>query len=797
MTIASAGTVRGDGHGIYAHTGAANGNIAIAISGDVFGNSFGTGFQGAGIRASAYNGNVSVTGTAGADVSGRSGVDVSSKNGNVLVGLIGNVTGTADDGIDARSTTAGTVAVSFGSGTVSAAGDGIYAMTGGSGNVTVTTGLGSLITAGGDGVEARSNGGAVLVQANGNIGATHYGIFAQTSAGGTNSLVIGGNVTSSNESGVRLDANAFSTLTIAAAGSVKGLGTGSSAVIDARTGNAADTTVINNAGTIKSTTAGAAAFDDLAILERGPGKIVLNNSGRLEGVVDFSAAASATINNTSTTSWHVTGTSTLSPGADTLTNSGLMATNSGGVATVIAFGNGSDTFNNSGTLVVGEPLQGAAVLTLTSLQTLNNSGSIYLGAAGAAPLAALPSGTDGFTNDQLVATGASFVGSGNSALFLDAFLGAGGTADKLIASALSGSTTINVHDTNSGAGAFNQILVVDGTSSTTTAFKLPGTGKINKGLVDYVLQRNGADWYLAGVAAARITNVTTINSQITSNGWQVTVTLTQKSGRRFAPGAVRDGAFWVNGLASADGESFAEMSRFYGLAFGADFGAKLGGGSDLLFGVFGGYGNPLPRQLDGNAITQTQNWQTGAYVSRGAGFADVMLKGEAIDGGVRVQDAGYSVLKGNSFAAEANAGYRFTAGSWYFEPVASLTSRNAQLDTLHVLGGAIAFGNAPHVDTGLTARFGGAWSAGDVTLRPYAMAAMWHALSGTSGATLISGGTALRVDDPLAQNWTAFGAGLDLVRAGGLSAFLSGTQVTGEGRERSEVRAGLRWMFGG
>jgi hypothetical protein len=77
------------------------------------------------------------------------------------------------------------------------------------------------------------------------------------------------------------------------------------------------------------------------------------------------------------------------------------------------------------------------------------------------------------------------------------------------------------------------------------------------------------------------------------------------------------------------------------------------------------------------------------------------------------------------------------------------------------------------------------------------MAGIWHALSGSSGGTLISGGTSLRVDDPLAQDWTAFGAGLDLVREGGVSAFLSGTQVTGQGRERSEVRAGLRWMFGG
>jgi outer membrane autotransporter protein len=977
MSIISAGTIRADGHGIYAATGAASGAIAIAISGDVFGDSFGTGASGDGIRASAYGGNVTVTGTAGADLSGQYGLRATSVSGAVLVNLNGNVTATQQDGILAtRGAGPNPVSVTFGGGHIGAADDGIYARVTGTGNVTVSTGAGSSITAGGDGIEAHGAGGAVVITShstidadpgivgfntgtgnvtiasyatitadghgilataergvtrisvnqaidaddnnnasgygvsatvttgtiditssaagdilgdaqrgifalkatggdggsdgiddghifialNGDIGtlanpvdgigiealsfsspsvgntgnvvisgngaifAAATGIYAQkfgtgsisittgpagsiTSAGGHGivarttagpiSVTVGGNVTATSGAGIRALAGTQSTIAVSAGAQVTGKGAGGSWVIETATGSAAGTTTINNAGTIKSTAAGAAAFDDLAITELGPGRIVLNNSGRLEGVVDFSAAASSTIANSSTTSWHVTGTSTLSPGADTLSNSGLLAANSGGVATTFAFGNGSDSFNNSGTLVVGEPLQGAAVLTLTSLEAFNNSGAIYLGAAGAGPLTALPSGTDGFTNDQLVAAGAAFIGSGNSALFLDAFLGASGTADKLVAGALSGATTINVHDTNPGAGAFNQILVVDGTSSTTTAFKLPGTGKINKGLVDYVLQRNGADWYLAGVAAPKITNVTTITTPITNNGWNVSVTLTQKSGKRFAPGAVRDGAFWVAGLASDDGESFADISRFYGLAFGADFGARLADGSDLLFGMFGGYGKPLPMQLDGSAVAQAQNWQAGAYIGHGAAFADVTLKGEAIDGGVRIPDAGYSVLKGNSFAAEANAGLRLAAGNWYFEPVATLTSHSARLDTLHVLGGAVDFGNTPLLDTGLTARFGGAWTAGQTTLRPYAMAGVWHALSGSSGATLISGGTSLRVDDPLAQDWTAFGAGLDLVRANGVSAFLSGTQVTGQGRERSEVRAGLRWTFGG
>ncbi|MFO1014942.1 MAG: autotransporter domain-containing protein [Caulobacteraceae bacterium] len=314
------------------------------------------------------------------------------------------------------------------------------------------------------------------------------------------------------------------------------------AVIDAQlttvAGSNQTTTILNN-GTIRSNsvtpTSGTPlpnasnAFLDLAIVAsstagpgNGTGNIVVNNNGVLLGRVNFKdLTGNSTITNTSLTSWHFVGTSTLTAGADTITNTGLIATNAGGFATTLDAGAGTDSFNNNagGVLVAGE-LQGTGVtaasnLVISNLENITNNGRIVFGSnSTATPF--LSDGGDpashadagGGINDKINAAQSAFGGNGVLAMDADLWSTAQTNCATLTAAdclavlntSIAGTNSIIVNDNNAHAvGAFNPLGIALVTGSTTAnggAFKLDSTSEwYNASKFGGVLDKPGLFFY--------------------------------------------------------------------------------------------------------------------------------------------------------------------------------------------------------------------------------------------------------------------------------------------------------------
>lgn len=238
---------------------------------------------------------------------------------------------------------------------------------------------------------------------------------------------------------------------------------------------ATDTHTFNNAGTVR----GASATNQTTVVltAAGAGDVVINNNGRIQGRVDFSAlTGDATFNNYTSGaagSWAV-GSNAANPvhfgaGDDTVNNvagaavTGALTgsfgagtdriTNAGSWTTSIFSVTGLEVISNSGTWTSSsslvapdlEVLENSGVmivrtLTLASAETLTNSGVLSLGAASndVATLTGLQSfnnsglivlggggttSSNGLAGTRIMAPGADFVGSGASRIALDATLG--------------------------------------------------------------------------------------------------------------------------------------------------------------------------------------------------------------------------------------------------------------------------------------------------------------------------------------------------------------------------------------
>jgi hypothetical protein len=665
-----------------------------------------------------------------------------------------------------------------------------------------------MIVAGRSGVVAEAPNGRVVVTTGGTISAGAIsGIGIDVVSGeGTGAdndgflVEIGHDVASDHGRALRIESDDGGSIAIAAGASLTGVGP----VIDIVTDTSTMTTIAN-AGLISSNSSAPGSHNDRAIRLDG-GHVVVDNAGTIVGRLDFADARTATVNNTSPFSWHTAGTSSFTSRADVLNNgpAGLIATNANGVGTSFAFGGGSDVFNNSGLLAVGDGTD--AKLTLSNLETLNNSGGIILGWNGNL----LSPGTDGAHNDQLLASGTAFVGSGASALLVDSFLGSGNRSDRLVAGALSGSTQVLVKDTNAGGpGAFNSILVVDGTSSTATAFSLAG-GNIDKGLVEYTLRRTGTDWFLVGIPSAAGISMAGMGLAWLDN-WNSAVSSFAASGaggmdfaERRLMGAQElasdDGALWIRGLASHDSrDGMRSFTGLGGIAFGADLVTRGSDGSALTIGLTGSYNAPRLESRFGLATAQSEVWEVGLHVSDGRGFVDFSMKTNVMAGGFHTPEehSFAAPLEGKSTGAQIQAGYRMESGRVFIEPMATLSYAGTAMSDVEILGGSVAYDDISSLRGRLAARMGGEWQLGETVLRPFLMAGLTQELGGSNRVTLHSGGTSFTLDDASRRTMGEFGGGLDLVMRDGVSAYVRGEHFTGSATEQSALRAGLRWSFGG
>jgi len=194
VTVVTHGNITGDtDDGIHARTADGDIHVTTAASTKVWGDHLGTG-SGDGIDARASGaGNVIVV--ANSDVEGDPGIIMSSATGNVDLTENGTVTGDVGRGIDAQVTSpAATSYVKVtGAGNVFGATDGIYAKNAGHGNTTVS-GSGNTTGYNGDGIDAYTVAGAVLVNRIGTVTGSKNGIDAQSTGGGSVTVTGTGNV---------------------------------------------------------------------------------------------------------------------------------------------------------------------------------------------------------------------------------------------------------------------------------------------------------------------------------------------------------------------------------------------------------------------------------------------------------------------------------------------------------------------------------------------------------------------------------------------------------------------------
>ena len=674
------------------------------------------------------------------------------------------------------------------------------------------------------GIYTGTTSGSIRIEANNvsTLGAGSEAILANSTSGSVD-IDVYGNIYSQDDNaiethtGYNATIDVYSTATVTGYGRYDGVET--QWVIDSTTGTSFSggtdgSMAIWNDGFIGSWHDGPASYGDAAIIERGPGHISLYNDGTLHGRVDFSAASSSTVENTSNTSWHTTGDSVLSDGEgggylddgsgggdfldgvfvnDIVVNEGLFATADAGVETTIDFAAGTDVFANLGSFVAGEPEDAASQTNLDNLEYFYNSGAIFFGAN----QTGVPTSSDGATDDHIDAGDASFYGGDGSAyggdgstFFMDAFVGAGNNADTFTAGALSGQTQIFVNDTNAGGpGAFNSILLVDGISSTTDAFALGNVprDKIDKGLVSYVLAMSGGDWSLVGLpieAGAQASQILAGAQELwhqTDHFDQITDLRRALSDGSALPsqggGFMEDGSLWIRGVISnaermnsftfsSNGGSLTHDVSYdqsvQGVQIGADFLNRLGNGSAMTFGVFGGYVNSDQRftATSSKFRSDINAWQAGAYVSwlDGPGFIDVMFKAEFLDGEFRNPGAApvMAKLNGTNIGAQLNAGYRVdVTESVFIEPIGTLSYVSTSLDSTSVYGGTLSFDDATSLRGRLGVQFGLDLTSDDTTIRPFAAVSYWHEFEGANVTTLSSGGTSWSITDTLLRAGTS------------------------------------------
>ncbi len=809
-------------------------------------------------------GNVSVTATGNVASTTAIGIDASSARGNVrvtttagrtltagTVGIRARSTGLGDGGADGVTDGHVTVISNAAIGTAGTAigGDGIQASitnAGSAGRISVSTasiytaGSGVVATNAGTGTTAVTTGGTVQAAADG-INLTSVGAYTVNVNG---SVRGGGN-------GIQTSGTNGGTITVAAGGLVQGLGTGpTTAVIDV-TAPAAQTTTINNNGTVRSTNATViGSAGDLAIRGTG-GSVTVNNAGRLDGRMDFSGlggGASATVNNSNAMGWHTTGLTTFSAGNDLVNNTatGLLATSG---STTFDFGADTgvaprDVLTNAGRIVVGET-SGASTFTLTGLERFNNSGTILLGSLNGTT-------TDGQTNDRLVMTGTgggtAFVGSGGSVIALDASLGAATQANcaaatvadcvSLPGGAVSGSTLLRVNNTNTGFGAMNAgIVLVDATGGTiaANAFSLDptstgytlrsGEGAIDTGLFFYRLAPQGSA-QIALVSAPDSEAFEFVGvGQIANNAWQTATGVwfdRQADLRDGLEGKGEGGAgIWMR---IVGGQAERDLEQTYvgaGGSFVYDTGYEqntvaLIGGIDLVAGggdnsawVFGGSVGYVDTDVDFNASPTQAALEGGVfglygtYVSGGL-FIDATLSALMLDmtysmPTVMAGPGMYSTSDADvtAYGARIEGGWRMPLGeSAFIEPLAGVAYVRTSIDDLDVPGGVVSFDESTSLRANVGVRLGTIARFDTMKVKFTVLGRAWNEFDGEGQTTLVNGGPDVLVTDQFDGAFGEVGAGIDVFGADErFSAFVNAGYRWNEDWTDTTVALGARYRW--
>lgn len=751
----------------------------------------------------------------------------------------------------------------------SGAGWGVNSSTSGTGGITTTiSSTGTISGVAANGVVQSDSGtaGDNTVLVNGVIGSSGNlidfdGVSVTQTNGATTGVVnvtVNGSIFSGDNGVFASNVSKGVNVNVNSGGLVTGGGSSAAGAVVVVQSASGQTSTITTAGTglIRSNDATLPAQYGAVAISGYFGNVVVNNGGTLRGRVDFSnltGTNNVTFNNTSSTSWHTTGTSTFSAGNDTLTNTapGLIATSA---TTTFAFGADTgagtkDTFTNQGTLVAGE-FAGASNLVLTGLENLNNSGTVVFGSlSGSAPFV-----SDNETNDRIsAATGTKFTGSAGSLFVLDATLGnstqttcaAAAVADCL--SITGGSVTgvqtlIRVNDTNTQAATYNPtgIVLVDvnGGTSALANFELdtgsewyaskPVIGPVlDKGLFFYDLVYDGANQrhLLVGVPDVEAFEFSVYGAAAQGLWYDSTQTwfdrqadLRDQIAGRSPDGSAR-AAVWLKAIGSWTDRDLTQSVTILGTTYTFDVSheqdtAGLIGGVDFLnlrdgnrafvLGLQFGYVDSDIRfsstatRADLNGIVAGLY---GTYLS-GPLFVDVIVNGNWLQ-----MDADIPSIPGpptpftsqghiDTVGGQIELGYTMALGSsGFWEPLATLSYVSANFRDMSVPGGSVIYDDQVSFRGSLGVRLGANADFQFYKVKLNLTGRVWDEFDG-GNSSVISTGTPFAMLDDFSGVFGEVGAGLNVFsNNSGLSAFTNVSVKFDSDYQNTSVTAGFRYQW--
>ena len=493
------------------------------------------------------------------------------------------------------------------------------------------------------------------------------------------------------------------------------------------------------------------------------------------------------------------------------------------------FGGSFDVFNNAGTV------HALGVTSFINLEELNNQGLISL--------------VDGQPNDRFEIGGSlAFNASGGSTLAVDTNLG-GSASDLLVINGdVDGKTVVLVSNTGPNADVFNSagIPVVDVNGATGPQdfhLKKP----IDTGLFTWDLFFEPGATNVFELRSAPGNNALALPQLTTAvqDHWHTTSdTLSDRTadlrmalygtprtdGDAAVPGhqAIYPG-LWMRGSAAglspddsvftSSGEASLNRDQRIGGSLGFDFAAPdlmapgdallgfdfaapdlMAPGDALIFGVLGGF---VTSEFDDDHLASSfdlEGSQAGAYVTylNGGLFIDTLLKADILEVDPENELGFLRSLDANNLGARLDAGYRFGGfgAGLYFEPLATISVVNSEIDNFTQGGNKIDFDDGTSVQGRLGLRVGTSFEAGAMTVEPFVSGGLWHEFEDDNQAVLTSSGTKFNLTDNRADTWGEVSAGINLFNNGrGASGFGKIDVAFGEELDRASGQVGVRYEW--
>ena len=545
-------------------------------------------------------------------------------------------------------------------------------------------------------------------------------------------------------------------------------------------------------------------------IETNGGPTSINNAGTITGLVDLTE------------------------------NNDLFVNQSGGVfetKMTSLFGGGSDLFRNEagGTVQAASNASAKEMSAFQGLETFKNMGTISTldgGTGDVFTISNTPSGKD-----------LNFVGSGNSTLAVDAFLGGPGNSSAdvfTIEGNVSGTTTVAVNNTNTGPGVFNStgspVVFVTGKTPTGNEFSL--AEPIDTGFFDYDLfftPTGSGFWSLKSFPAGGafllpqlVTAAQDIWHQTSSTWFDRTADLRVLLAGGAAPTAYDPGgkslgdgpngnftpAVWARGSGSWLDRDDTERTTAYGRNYtidldrdldtidfqvGIDMGTRdpLSAGDVLVFGMLGGF---VHADLDYDQLARQFDFsggQVGAYATylKGGLFVDTLLNVHLYE--LDTATLGFpSSLDANTVGLRTDTGYRFGSfsGGMFIEPLATIEVTWADIDGFSLSGNTVSFDNEANVRGRLGLRAGTTTEAWTGTMmEPFVTGSLWGNLTDDNSATLVSTRRTFRFEDQLDDVWGEVSAGVNFFNFSQTTAVFAKVDVTfGDDVSGVGGKAGMR-----